>query len=313
MSEKCVLVTGAAGFIGYPSLAALRGRGYEVIAIGTRERAESTEGVRWVVADLKDREAVSALVSTLRPSHLLHFAWYAEPGKFWNSAENFEWVKSSLNLLQSCAEFGCSRIVTAGTCAEYDWSHGRCVEGETPLAPGTIYGTCKSSLQAMQRALSAEAGISEAWGRVFHCYGPREHPARLVPTVINALLGDEPARCSHGEQVRNFLHVDDVADAFAALLDSEVTGPVNIASGRPVQLRDVILEIADQLGRRDLVRLGAVAAAPGDPPCLLADTDRLVEEVGWRPSRDLHVGLRETIEWWRMRRDQERSRGADIG
>jgi nucleoside-diphosphate-sugar epimerase len=99
--------------------------------------------------------------------------------------------------------------------------------------------------------------------------------------------------------VRDFLHVADVGDAFAALLDSDVEGAVNIGSGEGVAVAEVVQRIAELAGRPDLVELGALEAPPDEPPLLVADVGRLHEEVGWRRFRSLDEGLRETVEWWR--------------
>lgn len=188
-----------------------------------------------------------------------------------------------------------------GSCTEYDWKYGYCSEKVTPLMPSTLYGSCKHALQIMLDAFAKQTGISAAWGRIFFLYGPHEHPARLVASVIGSLLKNEPAHCSHGRQIRDFLHVRDVADAFVALLEADVTGPVNIGSGQPVAVRDVVHNIADQFKRPGLVRLGTLSTAPNEPPLVVADVHRLSEEVGWKPRYDLDAGLEQTICWWKDR------------
>jgi nucleoside-diphosphate-sugar epimerase len=293
---KRVLVTGATGFVGRQSLKPLIERGFEVTAVTSRAPIESALSVKWVRADLMDPVQVAEVMAEVGPTHLLHFAWYAEPGKFWTATENFQWVRASLSLMEEFARCGGTRMVSAGTCAEYDWNHGCCVENLTPLVPNTVYGVCKCAFQAMQTAFCRQAGISSAWGRIFFLYGPHEHPKRLVSSVILALLRDEPARCSHGRQIRDFLHVEDVANAFASLLASEAEGAVNIGSGQPVTLKEVVQTIARRLDREDQVQLGAIAAA-NDPPLLLADTRRLTEEVAWSPHYSLESGLEQTIAW----------------
>jgi nucleoside-diphosphate-sugar epimerase len=138
--------------------------------------------------------------------------------------------------------------------------------------------------------------MSSAWGRVFFLYGPDEYPGRLVPSVINALLKGESALCTHGEQVRDFMYVEDVAAAFVALLGSEVKGVVNIASGTSAPLKDLVHTIADQIGRRDLVELGALPANIDDPAALIADISRLRDEVGFKPRYSLNEGIAITVE-----------------
>lgn len=292
---KKVLVTGATGFIGRHSLALLRHAGYEVHAVSGSRAAETSDGVVWHCADLLNPDALGALVHEVKPSHVLHFAWYAIPGKFWTASENLDWVKATVGLMQAFHAEGGERFVAAGSCAEYDWSFGHCSELTTPCRPATLYGAAKYSTQLLLEAWAKQTGMSSAWGRVFFLYGPDEYPARLVPSVINALLQEEPARCTHGEQVRDFMHVEDVAAAFVALLGSEVKGVVNIASGTPLPLKQLVYAIADQMNRRDLVQLGAIPAGAGDPAELTANVCRLREEVGFRPRYSLHDGLALTV------------------
>jgi nucleoside-diphosphate-sugar epimerase len=99
--------------------------------------------------------------------------------------------------------------------------------------------------------------------------------------------------------------VKDVAAAFVSLLASDVTGAVNIASGRPVSLEEVIDKVAVKLGRRHLIRLGAVPAPADEPPSLTAEVGRLRDEVGWSARYSLDQGVEETIEWWRSRQPRE--------
>ncbi|HEX8180175.1 MAG TPA: NAD(P)-dependent oxidoreductase [Pyrinomonadaceae bacterium] len=298
---KRVLVTGATGFIGRYALPALLARGYEVHAVARRAQADAAAGdVRWHAADLLDQAQATRLLAEVTPTHLLHLAWYAVPGKYWTATENLAWVCASLNLLTAFAAHGGRRVVLAGTCAEYDWTgDGLCDEARTPLRPATLYGTCKDALRQMLEAYARQSGLSAAWGRIFFLYGPHEYPQRLVAAVIRGLLRRERVPCSQGTQVRDFLYVQDVAEAFVALLESDVSGAVNIAAGAGTTLREVIKRIADQLDGHELVQLGALPMASGEPPRLVATVARLRDEVGWQPRFALDDGLAETIAWWR--------------
>jgi len=143
--------------------------------------------------------------------------------------------------------------------------------------------------------------LSTAWGRIFFQFGPYEHPERLVPSVICNLLLNREAPCSHGRQIRSFLHVADVGEAFAAVLDSELEGPVNIGSDERVSLAELVDRIGRQIGRPELLRLGARPAPPQEPSLLVPEIHRLRDEAQWRPRLTLNEGLSDTIAWWRSR------------
>src|ERR1700683_1086925 len=118
---KRVLLTGASGFIGQPTINSLQRRGFEIYAISRKPIFETLPNVVWCEADLHDHSAIKELVSSIKASHLLHLAWYVEHGAYWASEENLKWVISSLNLVEAFMNHGGKRLVCAGTCAEYDW------------------------------------------------------------------------------------------------------------------------------------------------------------------------------------------------
>jgi nucleoside-diphosphate-sugar epimerase len=209
----------------------------------------------------------------------IHLAWYVEPGKYLESPLNDQCRDDSLALIRSSA---CRRWVVAGTCFEQ--------------FPASRYARCKDQLR---RALE-QLDIELAWTRLFYLYGPREHPRRLIPSVINALLDGRPAPLTNGAEVRDYLHVADVAEAICAVALSHLTGIINIGSGQPVTVREIATEIAGILGRPDLLQFGAYPPAPHDPPVVVADVSRLMPV--WQPKITLPAGLRQTVEWWRQQR-----------
>lgn len=293
-----VLITGARGFVGRQCLPLLLARGTEVHAV-TSTGARDEPGVTWHTADLTDGGATAGLIEAVRPTHLLHLAWETTHGSFWTSRDNLAWLQASVALFRDFADQGGRRAVIAGTCAEYRWDGRLSDELATPIEPLTLYSATKHALHVAARAYARQTGVGLAWGRVFFAYGPGEKPTRLVPSVILSLLRGEPASCSHGRQVRDFLHVEDVASAFVTLLLSDVEGAVNVGSGVPTSVGEIAGRIARIVGRPELVRLGAIEAPVGDPPFVVASTGRLVDELGWRPKHDLDAGLRGTIDWWR--------------
>lgn len=297
-----VLVTGAGGFVGLPLLERLEGDGREVHALCTRAPAAGAPaGVHWHRVDLFDDRALDALMSGLAPDQLVHLAWCTEHGRFWRTRENVAWVQHSLQLVRAFVRCGGRRLVMLGTCAEYDWSDasGALVEAGSPLAPATLYGVAKDALRRVAGAYAQQEQVELAWGRLFFLYGPREPPQRLVPSLIRSLLARRPVETGAGERVRDFMHVEDVAGALAALLDSSVTGPVNIASGVGATVEELAEEVGRLTGHPDLLRVGALRDRQSEPSVLLADVTRLREEVGYRPRWTLAEGLDVTVQWWR--------------
>ncbi len=295
---KKVLVTGASGFIGRHCLPVLESLGYEVHAVSSKPAPQDSSAVRWHTADLLKSEQSAALMARVRPTHLLHFAWVTAPAEYKTSLENRRWLEASLGLVREFARCGGGRVVTAGTCAEYDWRGGYCSERTTPLLPATLYGVSKHSFGTALDEFSAQAGIRAARGRLFFVYGPHESQDRLVPSVTRALLDGRTADCFHGDHVRDFLYVRDAAEAFTALLESDFTGAVNIASGKPVTVKEVVSKIAQKLGCAELVRFYTTPAAEDISARITADVTRLREDIGWQPRYDWDRGLEETLEWW---------------
>jgi nucleoside-diphosphate-sugar epimerase len=292
-----VLVTGATGFIGARTLAPLRARGFEVHALG--RSAPADPHVVHHAADLLDPVATRAAVAAARASHLVHMAWYVEPGAYWRSPRNLDWVAASLHLARCFTEAGGQRLVAAGTCAEYAWGPDRLAETASACEPATLYGACKDALRRTLAAFGEAAPLSVAWGRVFFLYGPNEAGGRLVSDAARALLSGQRFGTSHGRQRRDFSHVDDVAAAFAALAASDVRGPVNVASGTAVPVRAVLETVARHAGGAELLDFGARPLAPTEPAVIEAVVQRLHHEVGFRPRHDLDGGIADTVAWWR--------------
>jgi nucleoside-diphosphate-sugar epimerase len=321
---KRILVTGANGFIGRNTLDPLLRCGFEVHGVVAPSEVLGVRNVIEHGVDLLNPHEVRRFMSDITPSHLLHLSWCTDHGMYWEAPENLDWVAASLTLARAFHEHGGGRLVMAGSCAEYDWAAPACRVQDTelprlgaegaleiltlderlaPCNPSSLYGISKHALHTLVSAFCSRVGISGAWARIFFLYGPDEDPRRLVASVIRSLLLGEPAPCTHGKQVRDFLHVADAGSALAALVDSGVEGPVNVASGTAVSLRELLHMVGENIGRKDLIHLGARPAPPNDPPILAADTRRLNREVGWEPTMNLEKGLEATIAWWRSRLD----------
>jgi nucleoside-diphosphate-sugar epimerase len=296
---KTILLTGATGFIGRHCMTPLLKRGYHVHAVGSKLENSRRADVVWHEADLLDHTVLPGLIDAIRPTYLLHLAWYVPPGKWADSDLNFSWVHASMELLKQFHRQGGQRVAVAGSSFEYDWHYGYCSETSTPIAYTSPYGSCKNALRIMVEEYAKLHQISSVWPRIFFVYGPHEHPDRLISSVIRSLLQREEAKCTHGQQIRDYLFVQDVADAIVAVLDSAVTGPINIGSGQPIAVAQLVRTVGKLLQREQYIRLGALPSRPSDLPLVVADVTRLRTEVGWIPAFGCEEGLGLTIEWWR--------------
>jgi nucleoside-diphosphate-sugar epimerase len=302
-----LVVTGASGFIGRWASRALQDLGYEVHCFSRSGR--SGGGATWHVADVLDCSATRHLISEIGAERLLHLAWETEHGAYWDSPLNERWLDATKELITSFHEAGGTRVVCAGTCAEYDWAdpglaRESCYESTTRTAPRTPYGAAKLALGAW---LASRKDLSSATGRGFFLYGEGEDRRRLVPSSVLAILEGGQARTGPGSLIRDFLHVADGGAAFAALLASEVQGPVNVASGTATTIARVVSTIARLLDQPDAVGIGALPGRPGDPPRLVASVERLGREVGFSPTIDLDAGIGRSIAWLKSERAQSAS------
>jgi UDP-glucuronate decarboxylase len=290
-----VLVTGASGFIGQVCTRLLLARGFEVHGTG-RAEAPSIPGLVWHQANLLTsvgRERAMAV----RPSHLLHLAWEARPGLYRDSPDNAAWAEASLDLLDRALSGGARRIFGIGSCFEYGPFDGPCGEVATPCRPETTYGRAK--LATAQGFVAAGA----AWGRVFFPFGPGEPRAKLLPSLILSLAAGQDFPCSAGDQIRDFIFVEDLADAVVSVLESGAGGVINLGSGEGTSLKQIIQHAAQLMGRADLVRFGArTVSGPDAERLIVADIDRLRHEISWTPKIGWAAGVERSIAWWRQRR-----------
>jgi nucleoside-diphosphate-sugar epimerase len=282
-----VLVTGARGFVGSHLMSALERRGAE---------ARPFEG------DYHDPRAVEDALHSASPVTLVHAAWRIAAGSaYLHDPAHVEELRASLRLFTLAQQGGCARIVGIGTCLEYELSDEPLRE-DAPLGPDTLYGAAKAALFMTAQAWAQAAGLEFAWARLYHPYGPREAHQRLIPSVVTAMLRGERVATTPGTQRRSFLHVEDAADAIAAIALVDETGAFNVGSADATPVREVVERLAQIVGRPDLVDIGALEARPGEPEALWPDTHRLEHVVGWKPARTLDQGLEDTVAWWRATR-----------
>lgn len=284
MSSIKILVTGSSGFVGRHVVGPLASSGYQVLEL---------RGVD-LLADGEPRR----VIEHYKPDLLLHLAWYAKPGKFWDSAENWKWVESSIKLFKEFGRAGGTKALSVGTCAEYDWSNEVLNESFTDCRPATIYGQAKNQLHQELQVLSQQCSIPLTWARLFWLYGPWEPEGKLVSSLFRNLMLGNSVSLKNGSQRRDFMHVSDVGRALAHVVRSDFEGAINIGSGSAVSIKDIAVRIGNLTGRKDLVELGESAADTNSPISLFAEVSSL-NSLSFRPEFDLDGGLQNTHLWWK--------------
>ena len=279
-----VLLTGASGFVGRHVLAHLLSQGIDVIAVGrTRPTGYSGE---YIEADLLQPLASADAVHAAGASHLLHLAWFAEHGQYWTSPLNLRWVDASLHLIEAFCRSGGVQVVVTGTCAEYDWSTGYCIEDASPLNPSTLYGASKDATRRLASHLCAAHGTAFAWGRIFLPYGPDEDARRLIPSLVRVFKGLDKPFGVNADAYRDLLHVDDVSAAITQLLLTNSTGNYNIASGQPTRISDLVRWMATATGKDPSIVLDLATERPNEPRILVGDNLKL-KRTGWHMQKHL--------------------------
>lgn len=258
--------------------------GADVVVLGRRRPAVGHDGA-FVQCDLLDGADLQSAFEAAKADCLLHLAWFTEHGAFWASPLNLDWVTATYRLVDAFCRAGGRQVVVAGTCAEYDWSQGYCVEDSTPTRPDSLYGTAKDAARRLVMAICEARGVRCAWGRVFMPYGPGEDGRRVVPRLIGVFRDGRPAFGVSAGAYRDLLHVSDAASAFVTLLSREGSGVFNISSGRPVSMADVVRAVA---ARYDGDPNRVLALAPERPawssgnPELLVGSSAKLRALGWQ-------------------------------
>ncbi len=284
-----VVITGASGYLGRSVLPMLVQTAEAILSIGRTLPIVAYDNVEHHTLDLLTDDIDSQLLQ-FRPTHLIHLAWIADHGMFWNSPLNAKWVCATQNLVQSFLAAGGGHVSIAGTCAEYLWDSSPCVEGQTLEQPSTIYGLAKLlALRNIQLLCHAQK-VDMAWGRVFFPFGRVENSKRLIPQIHHALQTNQKLEI-FGELERDFLFVDDVAAAFVHMAKKSLNGTYNVSSGIPASLSSVAGVLAEQLNRPCDLIISKTTFENSQPSTLIGDNTKL-KETGWLPQYSLNQGLK---------------------
>lgn len=299
----CFLVTGGNGFIGSAVVEEMVHRGIECHVV-TRNPVQQRwrAGVVYHQLNLLT-ESLQVLAPAIRPTHFLHLAWEATPGRYRNAPENYDWASASLRLAEAFFQNGGRHFTLAGSCAEYAPSASLCNEATTPPFGDCAYTICKLETARRIAVLANERGGTFSTGRFFYVYGPGEPERKLIRTICEGLVRGAAVPLTSGTDCLDFIHVTDAARALVALALSGLRGPMNIGIGRGIFVRDLAAHLGKIAGRPELLQLGKIPLGR-EPLRIVADTHRLNSELGFRPAMDLERGLRMCLEHWAALKSQ---------
>jgi len=236
-----IAVTGASGFIGRHVLAALKFRGVKVIAV-TRNRTQLAgldPCVQVVEMDIGSADA-NAYDDLHQPDAVIHLAWDGLPN--YKSLHHFEVeLPKHYRFLRLLVDGGLPALLVSGTCFEYGMQSGPLSADTLPL-PSNPYGYAKDALRKQLTYLANQKHFKLTWGRLFYMYGEGQPPNSLYPLLRAAVArGDRVFNMSGGEQLRDYLHVDEVSRKIIDFaVSKEGAGVVNICSGKPISVRQLV-------------------------------------------------------------------------
>ena len=272
MTDK-ILLTGATGFVGKQVLKALQKTNSDITLIVRSNWKEQIENQNCINSIVVTKDIFSESINWWENvcksiDTIVHLAWYVEPGKYLQSDKNTKCVLGTLNLANGAAISGVSRIVGIGTCFEYDLVGG-ILSINTPLKPLTPYAIAKVTLFEKLTTLLMKQNIEFAWCRLFYLYGEGEDERRLVPYIRSKLKSGLIAELSVGNQIRDFMDVEEAGQMIVDIAKSNLQGAVNVCSEVPTTIRQLAEKIADEYGRRDLLKFGARPNDIFDPHCVV--------------------------------------------
>ena len=327
-TRNTVLVTGGAGYIGSHTVAALRKVGRNVVVLDSLELgdAAAVEGTPLVVGNITDRELVVSTCSEYGVTQVVHFAAYKsvgesmeDPAKYWRNN-----VAGSVELIEACLSAGVRDFVFSSSCSVYGTPAIVPVTETESIQPESVYAETKAMVERILRWYGTTSDLRSVSLRYFNAAGASfdshigedwTYSVNLIPLVMKAiLLGDRKLKVfgddydTHdGTCIRDYIHVDDLADAHVKALDYLANGgeslEVNVGTGVGSSVLDVIRAVEKVSG--ESVPYDIVARRPGDPVSTFAAPEFAQRALGWTAEHDLDTIVKTAYAWHRSQVEAE--------
>jgi UDP-glucuronate 4-epimerase len=333
MADGSILVTGAAGFIGFHVARRLLTEGRDVVGLdnmnayydlGLKEarRAELVKSGRmnFVQLDLADRAATAALFKQHRFPYVVHLA--AQAGVRYSLVDPFAYIDANLagftTILEGCRHNGCRHLLYASSSSVYGSNTKMPFSVHDNVDhPLSLYGASKKANELMAHAYAHLFGLPTTGLRFFTVYGPWGRPDMAMWIFTKAILAGQPIKLfNNGNMRRDFTYVDDVVESVVRLIDRPAIADrafsgaspdpgsssapwrvYNIGNNKPVELLEVVRLLEEAIGKKAKREL--LPIQPGDVPATYADIDDLMRDVGFRPATLIADGIARFVEWYR--------------
>jgi nucleoside-diphosphate-sugar epimerase len=293
-----LLVVGGNGFIGSHIVNRAVGLGWRVTSLSERAGGEDVlPGVREVSADISDADALGEALGDAEYEYVVNCGGYIDHTLYSSGGRRVCDVHfvGVLNLVEALDRDALRGFVNLGSADEYGSAPAPQIETqrEAPISP---YSLGKVAATHFLQMLHRSEGFPATTLRLFLTYGPGQDVRRFLPQIIVACIEGRSFPTSGGQQLRDFCFVGDTVDAvFTALEALPAKGEViNIASGRPVSIREMIETVRRMIGRGE-PRVGEIPYRPGENMALFGDIAKADELLGWKAGVSLEVGLSDTI------------------
>ncbi len=328
-----ILVTGAAGFIGYHVARRLLEGGRSVVGIDNLNAyydpklkdarlAELAKfpGFRFIKLDLADRARMAALFSEHRFANVVHLA--AQAGVRHSLVDPFAYIDSNLvgftNILEGCRHNGCRHLLYASSSSVYGSNtHMPFSVHDNVDHPLSLYGASKKANELMAHSYAHLFNLPTTGLRFFTVYGPWGRPDMAMWIFAKAIMAGQPIKLfNQGNMRRDFTFVDDIVESIVRLIERSPAGDpnwngdkpdpgsssapwrvYNIGNNNPVELLDVVALLEKSIGKKAIRELAPMQ--PGDVPATYADVDALMREVDFKPTTPIAEGIARFIEWYK--------------
>ena len=333
MKEIKILVTGAAGFIGYHAAKALTEQGFQVIGLdninayynvnlkyarlsdagiskndikhGELINCTKNNSYRFIQLDITDRVALAALFEKERFTHILHLAGQA--GVRYSLENPHTYIDSNVvgfeNLLENCRNYSVKHFVYASSSSVYGLNASiPYKETDKTESPASLYAATKKANELMAHVYSHLYSLPTTGLRLFTVYGPWGRPDMAPSLFMNAIMNEKPISVfNHGCMQRDFTFIDDIVKGVLKIIISPPAKEIpyeiyNIGNSQPVELMNFIQIMEKTTGKRALLNMKDMQ--PGDVLTTYADTTHLEQDFDYKPSTTMENGIKKFYEWF---------------